>query len=252
MVETAIRRDRAVLGAGLAGVAALAWASLARMSGASLVMPFMPGMEGGNTPGLVWLIGMWGVMMVAMMLPSAAPTILLFAAVSRRRRAQGQPAVPVAVFTLGYLAIWALYAAVAGTVQWELHRRALLSPAMAAASPYLAGGLLVAAGIYQWLPLKGACLTRCQSPLGFFTAEWREGVAGALAMGMRHGTFCVGCCWLLMALLFVLGVMNLAWVALLAGLVLVERLAPRGEWAGRLAGALLVAWGGWIMLSAVG
>jgi predicted metal-binding membrane protein len=188
---------------------------------------------------------MWAVMMVAMMLPSAAPTILLFAGVSRRRRLQGRPAVPAAVFTLGYLLVWMLYAAAAATAQWELHRLALLSPAMASASPLLGGGLLVAAGVYQWMPLKGACLSHCRSPLGFFSTEWREGAWGALLMGMRHGSFCVGCCWLLMALLFVAGVMNLLWVAAIAGFVLLEKLLPGGARLGKAVGVLLILWGVW-------
>lgn len=252
-METAVRRDRAVVAAGLAGLTALAWTSVVRMAatpsmpGMAVAMPAMPGMEAGGTSGLACLIGMWGVMMVAMMLPSAAPTILLFGGVSRRRRLQGRPAVPVAVFTLGYLTVWTLYAAAAGAAQWELHRRALLSASMAAASPVLAGGLLLTAGVYQWLPIKGACLSHCRSPLGLFTTEWREGAWGALVMGMRHGTFCVGCCSLLMALLFVAGVMNLLWVAVIAGFVLIEKLVPRGQWLGRAAGVGLVVWGLWVI-----
>lgn len=252
MLEAAIRRDRVVMAAGLAALTGLAWIYVVRMaatsSGAGMAMA-MPGMEAGGTPGLPWLIGMWAVMMVAMMLPSAAPTILLFGGVSRRRRIQGQPAVSVAVFTLGYLAVWTLYAALAASAQWELHRLALLSPSMAAATPVLAGGLLIAAGAYQWLPIKGGCLSHCRSPLHVFATEWREGARGALVMGMRHGTFCVGCCWLLMALLFVAGVMNLLWVAVIAGFVLVEKLLPDGQWLGRAAGIGLVAWGVWVLLA---
>ncbi len=210
--------------------------------------PMMLGMAtASGAPGLGWLIGMWAVMMVAMMLPSATPTILLFAGVSRRRRMQGWPAAPVAVFTLGYLAVWTAYAALAATAQWELHRLALLSPAMTSASPLVAGGILIAAGVYQWAPLKGACLSHCRSPLGFFSTEWREGVGGALLMGMRHGSFCVGCCWLLMALLFVAGVMNLLWIATIAGFVLLEKLVHGGEWLARAAGVGLILWGVWVM-----
>jgi predicted metal-binding membrane protein len=249
VLGAALRPDRAILGAGVLGLAALAWVYVARMAsppahvGMAMAMPGMSTAE----PGLGWLAGMWTVMMVAMMLPSATPTILLFAAVSRRRRLQGQPAVPVAVFTLGYLLVWTLYATAAAAAQWQLHRLALLSPAMASASPLLGGGLLVAAGIYQWTPLKQACLSHCRSPLGFFSAEWREGVTGALAMGMRHGTYCVGCCWLLMTLLFVAGVMNLLWVAAIAAFVLVEKLVPWGRAMGRVAGVVLVVWGVWVL-----
>jgi predicted metal-binding membrane protein len=247
-LEAVIRRDRAVTAAGLVAVAALAWLWVARMAatmGSAAAGMAMPGMSGPNGagPGIPWLAGMWAIMMVAMMLPSAAPTILLFGSVARRRQQEGRPSVPVAVFTLGYLAVWVLYAILAGTLQWELHRLALLSPGMAAASPVLAGGLLIAAGLYQWLPLKGTCLSHCHSPLHFFSTEWREGIGGALAMGMRHGSYCVGCCWLLMALLFVAGVMNLAWVALIALFVLIEKLVPRGLWFGRVAGAAMMIWG---------
>jgi predicted metal-binding membrane protein len=250
VLEATLRRDRAVLGIGLLGLAVLAWAYVARMAAApagGMSSMAMPGMAAGGTPGLGWLVGMWAVMMVAMMLPSAAPTILLFAGVSRRRRQQGRPAVPVALFTLSYLLVWTVYAAAAATAQWKLHRLTLLSPAMASASPILAGGLLIAAGLYQWMPLKGACLSHCRSPLGFFSTEWREGARGALLMGMRHGSFCVGCCWLLMALLFVAGVMNLVWVAAIAGFVLLEKLVRGGETLGRVAGVALVCWGVWIL-----
>jgi predicted metal-binding membrane protein len=249
VLEAALRRDRAVVAAGVLGLAALAWVRVARMADLpahATMAATMPGMDG--QPGFGWLAGMWTVMMVAMMLPSALPTILLFAASSRRRRVQGRPAVPTAVFTLGYLLVWTVYATAAAGTQWELHRRALLSPAMATASPLLGGGLLVAAGLYQWMPLKSACLSHCRSPLGFFAAEWREGAGGALLMGMRHGSFCVGCCWLLMALLFVSGVMNVLWVAVIAGFVLVEKLIPGGRTLGRVAGVVLVGWGAWLVV----
>ena len=258
MLEGVVRRDRAVTVAGLIGLTVLAWGYVVRMamSGGSaaraVAMPGMPGVAGtgvGSTPTLAWLIGMWMVMMVAMMLPSAAPTILLFDGVARRRRLEGIPSAPVGAFTLGYLAVWMAYAAVAGTAQWELHRRALLSPSMAASSPAFAAALLITAGIYQWLPTKGSCLAHCRSPFHVFTAGWREGTGGALVMGVRHGTFCVGCCGLLMALLFVAGVMNLVWVAVLAGFVFIERLLTRGEWAARLAGVGLVLWGVLILLA---
>jgi len=247
--EALLRRDRVIVAAGLLGLAALAWAGVVRMAGTPAhVAMAMPGMNGGG-PGLVWLVAMWAVMMVAMMVPSASPTILLFASVSRRRRAQGLPAVPAAVFTTGYLLVWTGYAAAAGSAQWLLHRAALVSYGGARPAPLLGGGLLIAAGVYQWLPLKGACLAHCRSPLGFFAAEWREGTRGALAMGMRHGSYCVGCCWLLMALLFVAGVMNLLWVAAIAVFVLLEKLVTRGAWLARAAGLGLMAWGVWVIMA---
>jgi predicted metal-binding membrane protein len=195
---------------------------------------------------------MWAVMMTAMMIPSAAPMILLFTNVQRGRKAQQRPYVPTGVFLLGYLAVWYGFAALASLVQGFLHSAALISPMMVSTSPYLGGALLMAAGIFQWTPLKSACLSHCRSPLGFLMTEWREGNKGAFAMGLRHGLFCIGCCWVLMALLFVLGVMNLLWIAALAIFVLIEKIAPTGPWVGRITGILLVAWGIWMILRPAG
>ena len=219
LIDQILRRDRLVVAGGLAFLAALAWGYIIHMSRTmSPVMPAgmaMPMAAEPDGPQLLWLVPMWVVMMVAMMVPSAAPMILLFAGVARQRRIRNVSTASAAVFTLGYLLVWAFYATIAAAIQWELHRFALLSPAMAAASPLLGGGLLLLAGIYQWLSLKGACLSHCRSPLGFFTDHWREGRWGALLMGVEHGTYCLGC-WALMALLFVVGVMNLLWVVLIA------------------------------------
>jgi predicted metal-binding membrane protein len=189
------------------------------------------------------LVVMWAVMMVAMMVPSAAPMILTFVTVNQRRRAAGRPFVPVGIFLLGYLLAWTAYSAVAALAQWRLHEAALLSSAMAATSPVLNGGLLIAAGVFQWTPLKRACLKGCRSPLTFLMSEWREGTAGAFSMGLRHGAYCVGCCWVLMALLFVAGVMNLLWVAVIALFVMAEKILPRGEWLSHVAGIALVTAG---------
>jgi len=246
VLEAALWRDRAVVAAGLLGVAALAWAYVAEMAmpagQAAMSMP-MASSRVWSAEELCWLVAMWAIMMIAMMIPSAAPAILLFVGISHRRRAQAVPAVSAGWFTLGYLLAWTAFAVVAATAQWVLHGAALLSRAMTSASPLLGGVLLIAAGGYQWLPIKGACLSHCRSPLGFFAAEWREGPAGALAMGLRHGIHCVGCCWLLMGLLFVAGVMHLLWIAAIAGFVLVEKVVPGGRIVGRMAGAALVVWG---------
>jgi predicted metal-binding membrane protein len=186
------------------------------------------------------LFVMWAVMMVAMMVPSAAPMILAFLEVNHRRRTTAQPLVPVGIFLGGYLAVWIAYSAVATLAQWGLHKAALLSPAMAATSPVLSGGLLLAAGIFQWTPLKRACLKGCRSPLSFLMSEWRDGTAGAFVMGLQHGSYCLGCCWMLMALLFVAGVMNLFWVAAIALFVMAEKVVLRGELFGHLTGVALV------------
>ncbi len=203
----------------------------------------MPRMQSWGPLDLVLLFVMWAVMMVAMMVPSAAPLILLFAAVNRRRCQETDPVVPTAVFVLGYLVAWTGYSILATLAQWGLHSGALLSPMMASASPVLGGLILVAAGIFQWTPLKHACLKHCRSPIGFLTAEWREGNAGALRMGLHHGAYCVGCCWLLMALLFVVGVMNVAWIAVLSVFVLLEKIVPRGVVLSRATGIVLIVWG---------
>ena len=256
-LERLVRRDRAVAATALLLLAALAWASLVRMrsemgggSGAAMAGMVMPGMESWSAVELFQLFLMWATMMVAMMLPSAAPMILLVAGIQRRRRERASPAPSTAIFAAGYLLVWTAFSAVAATVQYGLHRAALLSPAMASTSPILGGLLLVTAGVYQWLPFKSTCLTHCRSPLHFLQHDWREGSAGALQMGLHHGIYCLGCCWALMALLFVAGVMNLLWVAVIAGFVLLEKVARFGPWIGHLAGIMLIGWGVWMLAGA--
>jgi predicted metal-binding membrane protein len=151
--------------------------------------------------------------------------------------------VPTAIFVLAYLVVWTAFSVVAALAQAGLHTAALLSPAMAATSPFLAGGLLIAAGVFQWTPLKRACLSTCRSPMAFLMSSWREGRGGAFMMGIRHGLYCLGCCWALMALLFVAGVMNLLWVAAIAVTVLVEKIVPAGDLIGRIAGMGMIAAG---------
>ena len=242
-LEAVLKRDRTIVLAGVAGLSALAWAYLLTMAWRmphremAMAMPHMQAWEATEVL-LTWV--MWAVMMVAMMTPSAAPMILMFATVNRRRRGQQGPFVPTTVFLLGYLLVWGGFSVVATLAQWGLHTAALLSPMMVSTSPMLGGLLLLAAGIFQWTPLKSTCLTQCRSPLGFLMTEWREGAWGALLMGLRHGCYCVGCCWVLMALLFVAGVMNLLWVAAMAAFVLVEKVLPRGELVGRVVGGMLM------------
>ena len=245
--ELVLKRDRAIVMAGIVGIAALAWAYILYLSwdmqnvvSAGMVMTEM---RPWGAADFILTFIMWAVMMTAMMVPTAAPMILLFANVQRKRKAQQRPYVPTSVFLLGYLAVWYGFAAVASMAQWGLHTAALLSPQMASTSPVLGGALLVAAGVFQWSPLKSVCLSHCRSPLSFLMTEWREGLRGAVVTGLRHGLFCLGCCWVLMALLFVLVVMNLLWVAALVCFVLIEKLAPAGQWVGRITGVLLVGWG---------
>jgi predicted metal-binding membrane protein len=185
---------------------------------------------------------MWAVMMLAMMTPSAAPVILLFAGMQRRQSGQRLPVI-LPIFVAGYLLVWSGFSAAAAAAQWALHQAAMLSPAMKTASPWMGGAILIAAGIYQLTPSKRACLAHCQSPLGFLMSHWRNGTAGALRMGIAHGAYCVGCCWALMSVLFVVGVMNLAWVAALSVFVLVEKVGPAGQFVARVAGAGMVVAG---------
>lgn len=255
-VESLLRRDRFVVIAALTGITLLAWGYMVyearamydtgvcscagmKMSG--------PDTDPWSAGTLLPLFLMWAEMMVAMMIPSAAPMILTFALVQRKRREQERPFVPTGIFLLGYLVVWTVFSALAAVAQWFLHGKALLSPMMVSKSPLLGGALLIVAGVFQWTPLKNACLTHCRSPLGFLMTDWREGRLGALLMGLKHGAYCTGCCWFLMALLFVAGVMNIWWIAIIAVFVLAEKIAPRGLWLGRIAGGALVVWGVWMI-----
>lgn len=247
-LESILQRDRLVVGAGLAALTVASWLYLlhmAAMMSSHEAMPgmAMPAMRPWSLVELGALIVMWAIMMVAMMVPSAAPMILMFAAINRKRREQQGPFVPTSVFVAGYLVIWTAFSVLAAVAQWALHAAALLSPMMVTTSPLLGGLLLIGAGVFQWTPLKSACLVNCRSPLAFVMTRWREGRWGALRMGLQHGLYCLGCCWLLMALLFVAGVMNLLWVAAIAAFVLVEKVVPRGDLVGRVAGVVLVAAG---------
>jgi predicted metal-binding membrane protein len=253
-IETLRRRDRVLVGAGLAGLTLLAWAYLVQMARhhAGMEMaPAMPMPQPWGAPDLLLAFLMWAIMMVAMMVPSASPMILLFASVNRKRAAGGSAAVPTAVFLAGYLAVWTGFSLAATLGQWGLQAAALLSPATMTATPVVGGLLLLAAGAYQFTPLKNACLIQCQSPLSFVLTQWRDGARGAFVMGLRHGAFCLGCCWALMALLLVAGVMNLIWVAAIAGFVLLEKLAPAGRIISVLAGVVLLGWGAWVLASSL-
>ncbi len=189
------------------------------------------------------MFAMWAVMMVGMMLPSAAPMTLVYAQVARKAEREGSVLPPTATFVAGYLLAWTAFSAAATAAQWALDEAALLSPMLVAESPRLGAALLVAAGAYQLTPWKNACLAHCRAPAHFFAEHFRPGRGGALRLGARHGLYCLGCCWALMALLFVGGVMNLIWIAAIALFVLAEKLVPRGVGGGRLAGLALIAAG---------
>jgi len=259
-IEAVLKRDRAVVLAGLVAISALAWGYMVHEARAMVhtgvcqcagMKMSGPDMQSWSASTLVPLFLMWAEMMVAMMTPSAAPMILTFATVNRKRREQEGPFVPTVIFLLGYLVVWTLFSAFAAVAQWVLHSSALLSPMMVSTSPLLGGVLLIAAGIFQWTPLKNACLAHCRSPLSFLMTDWREGRGGAFVMGLKHGAYCTGCCWFLMALLFVAGVMNIWWVAAISILVLLEKAAPRGLYLGRTVGLVFAAWGVWMIIKSV-
>lgn len=254
-----LKRDRLIIAVAIAFTAAIAWfytlheARRMNVSGVCACLGMKmggPDLASWSAGSLLPLFLMWSVMMVAMMLPSAAPMLLTFAAVARNRRRADRPYVPVTVFGAGYLTVWCLFSLLAAGGQWLLHRGALLSPMMASSSALLAGLLLLAAGIFQFTPLKKSCLTHCRAPLDFIMTRWRESRGGAFGMGMEHGAFCAGCCWALMALLFVLGVMNILWIAALTIVVALEKMLPRAKWFSAASGTALVCWGIWIMAGA--
>ncbi|MBI3881618.1 MAG: DUF2182 domain-containing protein [Verrucomicrobia bacterium] len=258
-LESLLRRDRAILLTALALITVVAWAYMVQEARAMQITGVCQcaGMKMSGPDTSPWsattllpLFLMWAEMMVAMMLPTAAPMVLTFALVNRKRREQERPYVSAAVFLSGYLVVWTFFSAVLAAAQWALHGAALLSPMMASTSAWLGGGLLMAAGIFQFTPWKHACLAHCRSPLDFIMTGWREGRAGAFRMGVEHGAYCTGCCWVLMALLFVLGVMNVLWIAALTALVLVEKAMPRGALFGRVTGVALVVWGAWLLVGA--
>ena len=250
-LESLVRRERALTLAALAVLVALAWIYFVRLGRGMTAMADM-GMAADpwTASDAALAAAMWATMMVAMMLPAAAPMILMFTGLNRRRRERGEPRhVDTPLFVLGYLVIWSAFSIAAAAAQWGLQRAALLGDAMAA-TPFVAAALLIVAAVYQVTPLKYACLARCRTPLGFLMTEWREGPAGAFVMGLRHGLFCLGCCWALMTLLFVGGVMNLAWVAALTVFVLIEKLAPAGRLVSWASAALLLIWAAWLALHA--
>jgi predicted metal-binding membrane protein len=267
-IEAVLRRDRVIVAAALVMLTALAWAYVwwlgtdmemggMDMSGFRMIPAGMGLMMPTSAPWTVtefaFVFAMWAVMMIGMMTPSATPTILIYARVGRQAAREGKPLAASAYFAAGYLLTWTGFAVAATSAQWALERAALLTPMMAAASDMFSGAVLIAAGVYQWTPLKDACLRQCQSPLLFIQRHggFRSDLLGTLALGARHGAYCVGCCWVLMALLFVGGVMNVLWIAAIAILVLAEKVIPAGRVISRIAGVGLFAGGAWLLVQAL-
>jgi predicted metal-binding membrane protein len=249
-LESVVRRERTLTLAALAVLVALAWIYFVRLGREMTAMADM-GMAADpwTARDAALAAAMWATMMVAMMLPSASPMILMFTGLNRRRRERGEPGhVDMPLFVLGYLVIWTGFSIAAAAAQWGLQRAALLGDDAMAATPFVAAALLIVAAIYQVTPLKYACLARCRTPLGFLMSEWREGPTGAFIMGLRHGLFCLGCCWSLMLLLFVGGVMALTWIATLTIFVLIEKLVPAPRLISWTSALLFVLWAAWILL----
>jgi predicted metal-binding membrane protein len=264
-LERVLRRDRLILVSALVGVVAIAWIWIVLGAGTGMSTvgmtrrSGMPDITGMIMEPAAWTLGyaglmfaMWWVMMVGMMLPSAAPMLLLFARVNRKERAGDRPYVPTGIFAAGYLVAWGGFSALATGLQWALEQLGLLSPMMVTTSYWLGGAILLSAGLWQLTPIKGVCLRHCRSPLSFLVQSWRPGRLGALRMGLEHGTYCLGCCWFLMGLLFFGGIMNLFWIAGLAGFVLLEKTVPIGPWFGRLAGLAAAACGVLMLVDAAG
>jgi predicted metal-binding membrane protein len=247
-LEWLLLRDRLIAGAGLALLTLIGWTYLVGVDyGPWFSLMAMPMRHAWQAADALLTLAMWAVMMVAMMTPSAAPVVLLIATVERRR---GERA-PVAMAWLalgGYFAVWTAASAAATALQWALHEAGLMANAMGGLRPWLAGIALIGVGLYQFAPAKAACLRLCRSPVDILAQYWKPGPGGALRLGLRHGLYCLGCCWALMLVLFVSGIMNLIWIALLSALVLAEKLLPRGLLLGRLAGLGLVAWGGRLLV----
>ena len=225
-----LKKDRIFVLTAIVGVVAIAWIYLAMLAADMQAMPAgaMMEMQRWTSIDFVLMFVMWSIMMVGMMLPSATPAILNFAALSRERHARGEAYVPTVIFVLGYVAVWTAFSLVATLLQWALNALALLSPMLVLTSPVLGGVLLVAAGIYQWSPIHEFFLSKCRNPLAILNRRFGEGMA-TFNMGLENGANCLGCCAVLMLLLFVGGVMNLLWVALIALFVLVQKALPYGE-----------------------
>ena len=268
VLELALRRDRARIVIAIVILTALAWAYLWQladdmamggmdMTGFRMVPSGMGMMMPAEAPWrpieFAFVLAMWVVMMIGMMTPSIAPMVLLYARVGRQAAIQNKPFPATVWFLAGYFVAWIGFSLAATFLQWGLERAALLSPMMVGANKFVGGGVLVAAGLYQWTPLKDKCLRQCQAPWLFIQRHggFRRDAKGSLVLGVEHGVYCVGCCWALMTLLFVGGVMNIVWIAALAILVLAEKIIPAGRLISRIVGAGLIAGGVWLMAIAV-
>ena len=248
IAQAAVRRDRMIVLTGLAAVILAATIYTVWMSGQfnrPMDVAMMPAGHAamGHGSAFLTLFVMWLIMQVAMMSPTAVPMILMHGKIERHRNPKKFPFVHIGLFFLGYILLWGAFSLVFALLQMGLQSTSLLSPTLASNSAWLSGGILIAAGLFQFSKLKQACLKQCRSPVTYLMTEWQGGRGGALLMGLKHGLHCVGCCWIIMALLFVAGVMNLFWMAAITAFVLIEKLTARGELFGRVVGVGLIVLG---------
>lgn len=247
-LKLALRHDRWLVLLSLLAISALALGYTAWLAtGFDMSGMMSPGYVAWSAPHFAFMLAMWVVMMIGMMLPTAAPMVLLYTGIARQAAARGTPFAHAGWFASGYLLAWIGFATVATLAQWWLESLALIAPMMAGTGRLASGLVLVAAGVYQWLPVKQACLSQCSAPLSFVQRHggFAPTARGSVRLGVLHGLYCIGCCWALMALLFVFGVMNLAWIAGLMVFVLVEKLVP-GRGLSRAAGVAAIAAGVWM------
>lgn len=245
-LENIVQRDRLILLLGLIGVSAIAWFYTILMSvdtGHAAHHAMLAQPRAWTTTDLAMTFGMWTVMMLAMMLPTAAPMVLTLAKISRGQSVSTNPVAPASGFLLGYAIVLTAFSLAAAVVQWGLHQASWTTMAGESTNRVFAGAVLLGAGAFQFSQFKEACLHRCRSPLWFLMTQWQPGSVGGIKMGISHGRFCIGCCWALMALMFVGGSMNLLWTAGLAVLMLAEKALPAGRTVGRIAGIGLIVWG---------
>lgn len=268
-LEWVLRRDRRIAVFALVLLTAIAWAYVLwladsmRMGGMDMhgmrmdANPFgvamIPSLQPWSSVEFILMFVMWTVMMIGMMTPSAAPMILIYVRVGRQAATQGKPLAPAGFFAGGYLLAWTAFSLIATTAQWLLERASLLTPTMQSASAVLGGLVLITSGLYQWTPVKNACLKHCQSPLMFIQAHggFRQTPLGSIRIGFHHGLYCVGCCWALMALLFVVGIMNVLWIAAISAFVLAEKIVPAGRTLPRIGGGALVVAGIWLIATTI-
>jgi predicted metal-binding membrane protein len=246
---TVFNKSRALVIVGIVSLSMLAWGYMVYLAWYSAAdTSALPKPHTHHSTSLLFVFVMWSVMMVAMMLPTAAPTILMYETIAQKKTTSHNRVSLTVIFVAGYLFMWTAYSGLAAFGQLWFQTSSLVSTQMVKSAPVVSGILLISAGIFQFTPLKYACLKHCRSPMGFFIQHWQEGWKGSFLMGLRNGMYCIGCCWALMVLMFVAGVMNTVWMAILALYILVEKLIPWGRSFSQLTGILMIVWGGKMML----